>query len=162
MADYCEQFLRACSDGNLDLARQLQPHVPLESAEFLQGIFIEVIKEKNSPMVEFLIQCSPESFVSHFPDSVLLHAMDAGPQIYALFISKDPSVARRSFGHMGDALGLVVMRNDATFVKLLLDNGASPSSSKIFHKPTTEVAKDLQNVDREIMRMLSQIQESLK
>ncbi|KAI1130596.1 hypothetical protein F5Y10DRAFT_235186 [Nemania abortiva] len=156
MADKHQQFIQACSAGNTDLAKQLQLDVPLQTTEFLLNAFAVAIEQKQIPIIEFLLQECPEELCSRFPDPPLLQAIEAGPEVYALFIRKDPSIARRSFGHMGDALGLAVMRNDAELVRLLLDNGASPSESRILHKPTKEVVRDLQSADRQIVNMLDE------
>ncbi|KAJ8108207.1 hypothetical protein ONZ43_g6495 [Nemania bipapillata] len=117
MADKHQQFIQACAAGDTDLVKQLQPDVPLQTAEFLLNAFAVAIEQKRTSIIEFLLQECPEEFNSRFPDAPLLQAMEAGPEVYALFIRKDPSIARRSFGHMGDALGLAVMRNDARLMR---------------------------------------------
>ncbi|KAI1400369.1 hypothetical protein F4819DRAFT_461784 [Hypoxylon fuscum] len=154
MSDDCSRFLQACSDGELDLAKQLQCRVPMESTDLLQSALLTTTKNQHHSIVELLLQCAPTDFTCHFPDPILLNAIDAGPQIYSLFIQKDPSAAQRSFGHMGDALALAVVRNDVTLVRLLLDNGASPAESELFYKPLLALTQELQNVDEEITRML--------
>ncbi|KAJ2992583.1 hypothetical protein NUW58_g827 [Xylaria curta] len=151
-----DEFLRACSEGNLELAKQHQEQVSLGTTEFLQDAFVGAISKKQVAMIDYLLGVCPDDFTSRIPDPVLLQAIDAGSQVYALFIRKDASAARRSFGHMGDALALAVMRNDEGLVRLLLDNGASPTESKLFFKPTSDVARGAQNIDKGITKMLNE------
>ena len=149
-------FLAACANGDLDKVEQLHADSLQGDTTFLQEVFIRAVDNKHPAIVKFLLQHSPPTFASHLPDQVLLHAIDAGPEIYVQFLVADPSVCRRSFGHIGDALAVAVMKNDPELVRLMLDHGSKPSESLLFHKPIIEAVRDLHSTDVDILRALSE------
>lgn len=157
--DTRSEFLLACANGDLDQVEQLHAQVLVSTEDnvdvpFLQEAFGNAIDNKHTDVVDFLLQRAPLSFTSHLPDQVLLRAIDAGPDMYRRFVTFDKSVAARSFGHMGDALALAVMKNDLELVRLLLGNGASAADCQLFHRPIAVAARGLKDLDERILKAL--------
>lgn len=151
-------FLLACTNGDLAQVEQLhaQVVVPTDAVDvpFLQEAFSSAIDHQHAAVVDFLLQRAPPSFTSHLPDQVLLRAMDAGPDMYRRFVLFDKSTATRSFGHMGDALALAVLKNDLALVRLLLGHGASAADCQLFHRPIAVAARGLKDLDDRILKAL--------
>ncbi len=155
MAEIRSSFLKACADGDVKLVKQLHSSESMNDIPFIQEAFTTAISNGQLDIVDFLLQSSSPTFTERVPDQVLLHALDAESEVYALFIRNNPAVTQKSFGHMGDALASAVMKNDIKLVQLLLDNGASPADSQIFHRPLLEVAQGMRHIHKDIMRVLN-------
>ena len=52
-----------------------------------------------------------------------------GTAVYKLLLSKEPDIMSWSYGRLGDAVIVAVKRQNAEFLRFLLDNGADPGRS---------------------------------
>lgn len=154
MAETRSNFLNACVNGNVELVKQLHPSLPANDTPLVHEAFTRAIDNRRLETVEFLLQNAPPALAARIPDSVLLRALDAGAEMYALFIRNEAEAARRQFGHMGHVLSLAVGKNDLQLVRLLLDSGASSADSSFLHRPLLEVAQEMKHINKDIITML--------